>query len=31
MILLIIFIAYVIMQVISCKCADEVNPDNENF
>ena len=31
MILLIIFIAYVIMQVVSFKCAEEVNPDNENF
>ena len=31
MILPIIFIAYVVMQVISYKFAGEVNPDNENF
>ena len=31
MILPIIFIAYVVMQVISCKCAYKVDPDNENF
>ena len=31
MILSIIFIGYLVMQVISCKYSDEVNPDNENF
>lgn len=31
MILSIIFLAYVIMQVVSCKCAYVVNPDDENF
>lgn len=31
MILPIIFIAYVAMQVVSCKCAEEIDLDNENF
>ncbi len=31
MILPIIFVAYVVMQIVPCKCANKVNPGNENF